>query len=164
MAYSKNKESQFIELRIKGSTFENIAQEIQVSKQTLISWNQKTEIKEVIQTDRPEKSFHRFRLPGDLYFLSWIIRARVLRSGTTQQRERDAQSTGRYGIQCLASALEGFCNPAAKLSIQNPDLMVDFCCCRSWRPADYPDLRKFPGDQGRANEPCEESQIRVNNL
>jgi len=38
----------FIELRIKGETFDSIAKELKVSKQTLINWSKERNIKETI--------------------------------------------------------------------------------------------------------------------
>jgi len=42
----------FIQLRIKGETFERIAKELFVSKQTLINWSKEDDIKETIATAR----------------------------------------------------------------------------------------------------------------
>ena len=42
------KKEQFIEDRIKGMTFENIANKLKLSKQTLINWSKEDDIKETI--------------------------------------------------------------------------------------------------------------------
>jgi len=50
-----NKEDQklkFTELRIKGDTFESIAKQLKVSKQTLINWSKCDEVKETISTSK----------------------------------------------------------------------------------------------------------------
>ncbi len=44
------KKERFIELRIKGETFESIAKELEVSKQTLINWSKEHEVNETITT------------------------------------------------------------------------------------------------------------------
>lgn len=45
---NQDKKEQFIEYRIKGMTFENIAKKLKVSKQTLINWSKEDDIKETI--------------------------------------------------------------------------------------------------------------------
>lgn len=50
-----NKEAQklkFTELRIKGDTFESIAKQLKVSKQTLINWSKSDELKETISISK----------------------------------------------------------------------------------------------------------------
>lgn len=42
----------FIELRIGGETFDNIAKELEVSKQTLINWSKEDNVKETITTGK----------------------------------------------------------------------------------------------------------------
>ena len=44
------KKERFVELRIKGETFESIADELEVSKQTLINWSKEYEISQTITT------------------------------------------------------------------------------------------------------------------
>lgn len=44
----QDKKDMFIELRIKGETFEKIAKELGVSKQTLINWSKEDEVKVAI--------------------------------------------------------------------------------------------------------------------
>jgi len=44
------KKEQFVELRIKEETFESIAKELEVSKQTLINWSKEYEINTTITT------------------------------------------------------------------------------------------------------------------
>lgn len=46
----QNLKEQFVELRIKDETFESIAKQLSVSKQTLINWSKEDEIKETITT------------------------------------------------------------------------------------------------------------------
>jgi DNA-binding XRE family transcriptional regulator len=45
---SQKKKEKFLELRIEGETFESIASELSVSKQTLINWSKEKEIQEAI--------------------------------------------------------------------------------------------------------------------
>ena len=45
----QNKKDRFLELRIKGETFQSIANILKVSKQTLINWSKEVEIKQAIQ-------------------------------------------------------------------------------------------------------------------
>ncbi len=47
-----DKKERFIELRIKGETFESIAKELEVSKQTLINWSKEHEVNQTITTAR----------------------------------------------------------------------------------------------------------------
>ncbi|HOX86874.1 MAG TPA: hypothetical protein PLY04_12860 [bacterium] len=44
------KKERFIELRIKGETFESIAKELEVSKQTLINWSKEYDVNQTITT------------------------------------------------------------------------------------------------------------------
>lgn len=49
----KQKEKErFLELRISGKTFQEISEELKVSKQTLINWSKEEELKEAITTAR----------------------------------------------------------------------------------------------------------------
>jgi DNA-binding XRE family transcriptional regulator len=45
----------FLEMRINGETFEFIATELKVSKQTLINWSKENDIKESLQIARTIK-------------------------------------------------------------------------------------------------------------
>lgn len=54
MKLEKNIEK-FIELRIAGYSFEEIAKELQTSKQTLIEWNKKMEVRNTIQEGKAFK-------------------------------------------------------------------------------------------------------------
>ena len=45
---TQNKKDRFLELRIQGETFDSIAKELEVSKQTLINWSKEPEIQEAI--------------------------------------------------------------------------------------------------------------------
>ena len=48
----QEKKDEFIELRIKGETFESLARRLSVSKQTLIKWSKETNVKEAIDAVR----------------------------------------------------------------------------------------------------------------
>ena len=49
---SQKKKEKFLELRIEGETYESIAKELSVSKQTLINWSKEKEIKDAIEIAR----------------------------------------------------------------------------------------------------------------
>lgn len=49
---NQQKKDKFIELRLQGETFENIAKELKVSKQTLITWNKSIQVKDVLEAGK----------------------------------------------------------------------------------------------------------------
>ena len=51
----EQKKEEFIRLRIEGETFENIAKELGVSKQTLINWSKEGRVKSTIDMARISK-------------------------------------------------------------------------------------------------------------